>query len=151
METKTLKIDADFAKLIEKAADLHGHLGPFLIIGVRMGNIAKRILNSNAEENNGLQATAKTPLSTPFSCVIDGIQTATQCTIGNQRLKIETSEQELTALFRMHDSDKVLKITVNSKIVDELMNMFSEGTSNEDLAWKIAYTPEDTLFTIEKP
>jgi formylmethanofuran dehydrogenase subunit E len=151
MEAETLKIDADFAKLIEKAEDLHGHLGPFLIIGVRMGNIAKRILNPNTDKNNGLQATAKTPLSTPFSCVLDGIQITTQCTVGNQKLKIETSKQEVTALFKVHDSNKVLKITVNSKIVDELVNRLSEGTSNEDLARKIAYTPEDTLFTIEKP
>jgi formylmethanofuran dehydrogenase subunit E len=67
MEGKTEKA-ANFANLIEKAADLHGHLGPFLVLGVRMGETAKKILKTA-----NLQVTAKLPLSTPFSCVLDGI------------------------------------------------------------------------------
>jgi formylmethanofuran dehydrogenase subunit E len=32
----------------EKAADLHGHFGPFLVLGVRMGETAKKILEISA-------------------------------------------------------------------------------------------------------
>jgi len=74
--------------LIENAAKLHGHLGPFLVIGVRMGDSAKRHLDLDDKSDRGLQASIKTPLSTPFSCVIDGIQATTSCTVGNQKLKI---------------------------------------------------------------
>jgi hypothetical protein len=38
-----------------------------------------------------LIARAKLPLSTPFSCILDGIQATTQCTIGNQKLRIKNS------------------------------------------------------------
>lgn len=129
--------------LIEDAEKLHGHLGPFLVIGVRMGMIAQKFLDKN------LHATVKTPFSTPFSCVIDGIQTATTCTVGNQRLKIENSKKEIVAYFKTLNPHKTLKITVNPQTVEELMGKLSEGVSNEELAWKIARKPEHELFRIE--
>ena len=129
--------------LIEDAEKLHGHLGPFLVIGVRMGMIAQKFLDKN------LHATVKTPFSTPFSCVIDGIQTATTCTVGNQRLKIENSKKEIVAYFKTPNPHKTLKITVNPQTVEELMGKLSEGVSNEELAWEIARKPEHELFRIE--
>ena len=48
METKDPVININLKKLIEKAADFHGHLGPFLVIGVKMGILAKTNLD-NAE------------------------------------------------------------------------------------------------------
>jgi formylmethanofuran dehydrogenase subunit E len=83
------KTSSELTSLIKKAADLHGHLGPFLVIGVRMGSLAKKILNANAEENNEFRVTARLPLLTPFTCIIDGIQATTQCTVGNQKLDRE--------------------------------------------------------------
>lgn len=142
--------DAKLTALMEKAADFHGHLGPFLAIGVRMGNIAKRILNSDNNGNNRLQATAKIPLSTPFSCVLDGIQTTTMCTVGNQKLKTENSQKEITAHFKLQNSNRFLKVSVNPKIIDELMSKISEGFTNEELAGKIVRMPESQLFKIEK-
>jgi len=150
METKTLKADADFVKLIEKAADLHGHLGPFLVIGVRISILAKRILSINFEEQNKLQVTVKLPLMTPTSCIIDGIQAVTQCTIGNQRLKIKDSGSQINAYFKLQNLDRTLMINVNPKVIEELKNRCSKGTSNETLAREIAVMPESQLFTIEK-
>ncbi|MGB9756676.1 MAG: formylmethanofuran dehydrogenase subunit E family protein [Candidatus Bathyarchaeales archaeon] len=142
MEAKTEKA-ADFAKLIEKAADLHGHFGPFLVLGVRMGETAKKILKTA-----NLKVTAKLPLSTPFSCVLDGIQVATQCTIGNQKLKIENSSKGICVDFQCVNTGKKLAITINSQITKTLMKKFSEGASNEELAWEIATTPEKTKFSL---
>ena len=142
--------DTKLTALVEKAADFHGHLGPFLAIGVRMGNIAERILNLHNKENNRLQATAKIPLSTPFSCILDGVQTTTQCTVGNQKLRIENSQKEITAHFELQNSNRVLRVSVTPKIVEKLMNEMSEGFTNEELARKIARMPESQLFEIEK-
>jgi formylmethanofuran dehydrogenase subunit E len=144
------KLDARLIALMEKATEFHGHLGPFLVIGVRMGNMAKRILKPNIKENKRLQATVKIPLLTPFSCILDGIQTTTQCTVGNQKLKIENSQKEITAHFELQNSNRALKVSVNPKIIEELMNKISEGSTNEELAWNIAHMPENQLFTTEK-
>ena len=132
---------------IKTAEKLHGHLGPFLVIGVRMAKTAKKVLS--IKENGKLQAEATVPLLTPFSCVLDGIQATTTCTIGNQKLKIKNSKKEISASF-MLDSAKTIKIYVKPEIVKSLMNEISEGASNEELARKIAKKPEDQLFTLEK-
>lgn len=150
METETLKADADFVKLIEKAADLHGHLGPFLVIGVRISILAKRILSINSEEQNKLQVTVKLPFITPISCIIDGIQAVTQCTIGNQKLKIKDSRSQVNAYFKLQNLDRTLMINVNPKVIEELKKRCSKGTSNEALAREISAIPESQLFTIEK-
>jgi formylmethanofuran dehydrogenase subunit E len=135
---------------IKEAEKFHGHLGPFLVLGVRMGETAKRILETIREENGSLQVTVKIPLLTPFSCVLDGIQVTTQCTIGNQRLKIENSSKEISAIFQCAKTGKKLKISVNPKITEALMEKLSEGFSNEELAWEIARTPENQLFIVKK-
>lgn len=135
---------------IRNAEKLHGHLGPFLVIGVRMGILAKGILNANAVESNKLRVTARLPLLTPFSCIIDGIQATTQCTVGNQKLRIENSQAQIIVYFEQQNSDNALSIHVNPKIIDELKNRYSKGASNEELAWEIASMPESRLFTIEE-
>jgi formylmethanofuran dehydrogenase subunit E len=129
--------------LIEDAEKLHGHLGPFLVIGVRIGAIAQKTLKEK------MHAAVKVPFSTPFSCVIDGVQATTKCTVGNQRLKIEDSKREIVAYFKAPNPSKTLKITVNQKTVDEILRKFSEGASSEELAWEIARKPEHELFEIE--
>jgi len=93
---------------IKKAEELHGHLGPFLVIGVRIGETAKRMLE--VESNEKLRATVKIPLKTPFSCILDGIQSTTQCTVGNQKLKIENSQREITVQFKLENPNSTLKI-----------------------------------------
>jgi len=133
---------------IKKAETLHGHLGPFLVIGVRIGEVAKRILK--VESNEKLRATAKIPLETPFSCILDGIQSTTQCTVGNQKLKIENSQREITVQFKLENPNSTLKIGVNQQIIEELKQKFSQGATNQELAWKIVELPENQLFSIEK-
>jgi formylmethanofuran dehydrogenase subunit E len=144
------KPDAELTTLIEKAAEFHGHLGPFLVIGIRMGNMAKKTLKPNVKENKRLQVTVKIPLLTPFSCILDGIQTTTQCTVGNQKLRTENSQKEIIAQFELQNSNKAMKVLVNPKIIEELRKKMSEGVTNEELARKIASIPENQLFKIEK-
>ncbi|MGQ9725628.1 MAG: FmdE family protein [Candidatus Bathycorpusculaceae bacterium] len=143
-------LDEKFKVAIKEAEKFHGHLGPFLVLGVRMSETAKKILKTASEENFDLQVTAKLPLLTPFSCVLDGIQVTTRCTIGNQRLKIENSSKEIAALFQCIQTGKKLKMSVNPEITEALMNKMSEGSSNEQLALEIAQMPEKQLFKVEK-
>jgi formylmethanofuran dehydrogenase subunit E len=136
--------------LIEDAAKLHGHLGPFLVIGVRMGDVAKRHLDIDDKSSRRLQASIKTPLFTPFSCVIDGIQAATSCTVGNQKLKIDRSTKEITARFKLQNSDKTMKISVNPRVAETLIEEMSKGANAEQLATKIARMQEEQLFVLEE-
>jgi formylmethanofuran dehydrogenase subunit E len=129
---------------------LHGHLGPFLVVGVRMGSVAKRVFNQGSGNCVRFQVTAKVPLVVPFSCAIDGIQAATHCTLGNQRLRLENTQKQIFASFRAEDSDHQVRISVNPRVIRELMRKMSAGIGNDELAREIAGMPERQLFTIEE-
>jgi formylmethanofuran dehydrogenase subunit E len=133
---------------IKDAVELHGHLGPFLVIGVRMGKVALQILKSGNQQDGELHAWVEVPLRTPFSCTLDGIQSTTHCTIGNQRLRVENSLRKISARFETRDSGKTLTITVNPEIVKEVTDEISKGTPNEAQAEVIASKPERQLFTL---
>jgi formylmethanofuran dehydrogenase subunit E len=132
------------------AVKLHGHLGPFLVIGVRVGAAARRILAFSSNEGRGLRVTVKVPLRTPYSCVLDGIQSTTQCTIGNGRMEVLDSPREIVAEFHSQNSKKALIVSVNAALIDEIERELSRGTANEELAARIISTPEHALFKLKR-
>ena len=132
---------------INAARKLHGHLGPFLVIGVRMGEAAIKNLNLTGNERLDLRVNVKVPLQTPFSCLLDGIQIATTCTVGNQRLKIENAET-IQATFTTQKEAKALKITINESLSEQLKQKQSQNKLTEELALEIADIPENQLFKI---
>ena len=138
-----------FKATIEKAMDFHGHLGPFLVIGVRMGLIGVRELEAK-ENDDKLRVTAMLKYSIPFSCVIDGIQVATKCTTGNQKLKLINS-QGIAAEFELQEGDKVT-VAVNPTTFNRLRgSLLSENIPPEEvckLAQMVASMPEEELFII---
>jgi formylmethanofuran dehydrogenase subunit E len=140
--------EEDLASIMKNAQKLHGHLGPFLVLGVRMGMIAKKALNITDEQCTSLRANAKVPLHPPFSCLIDGIQASTSCTVGNQRLSIENSE-EIRVNFVTRNSDRKVIITLNPLLAEELKNRLSEDALTEELALDLAHRPENKLFIVE--
>lgn len=145
-----MKQDREIAVQMKDAARFHGHLGPFLVIGVRMGEIAKKQLGLKDENRVGLDAWIRAPLYPPFSCVIDGIQVATGCTVGNQKLKIEESPKEIRANFRLEGSNRTVKILVNSMVVRSLTDDMSIGVNAELLATRVARMRKGQLFLFEK-
>jgi formylmethanofuran dehydrogenase subunit E len=141
--------DKKLDRLIRDAVKLHGHLGPFLVIGVRMGEVAKKVIGDSKVDEANLLVNVKTPQKTPFSCTIDGIQSTTHCTVGNKKLRIEESKKEICCSCRVQNSRKTVKITLNSRVMLDLTRRLSEGVSNEELATRVASMPETELFVIE--
>lgn len=134
---------------IREAENLHGHLGPFLVIGVKMARLAKKALNVDKDKLGDMQIMAELPLTPPFSCILDGIQATTKCTIGNKKLEVRNSNGDIVAIFRLKSQNKALKICLNKQVVERLKEQLSKGVPNEELAWKIAATSEDQLFKVE--
>jgi formylmethanofuran dehydrogenase subunit E len=137
-----------FRKELDYAVRLHGHLGPFLVIGVRMGKLANGMFRSNAEESK-FQVTIKVPQTTPFTCIIDGIQSSTHCTIGNQRLAIRNSDNEISGSFGLRNSKRIITISLRQKVIKDLMDYFKDGAKSEEVARKVGSMSNDELFAIE--
>ena len=146
-----LNIDTTLGNIIKKAADFHGHLGPFLVIGVRIGLIGLREL-ALKKDTKKLHVTVLLKYSVPFSCVLDGIQVTTRCTFGNQKLTLKDAPG-IASEFQLPNKKQVT-VAVNQTSFNGLKKkLLSEKISNhemQELAQLIASMPEEDLFIIER-
>ncbi len=144
-------VPSKLAAVLEKAAEFHGHLGPFLVIGVRIGLIGlKEISKHNGEQ---LTIDLSLPLRVPFSCIIDGLQVTTHCTVGNQKLSVRDSDS-IKARFTGENNGIEVMIALNKSTFEELkFQLLGEPIPEEEvrrLAWMIAEISEDKLFEISR-
>lgn len=113
-----------------------------------MGLIGVRELGAK-ENNDKLRVTAMLKYSVPFSCIIDGIQVATKCTIGNKKLKL-TDSSDIAAEFELQHREK-LTVAVNPTTFNRLRSRLLEDVPPEEtrkLARMVASMPEEELFII---
>jgi formylmethanofuran dehydrogenase subunit E len=147
--TLTHGVSPTLTSALEQAAEFHGHLGPFLAIGVRMGLIGLKKIGGS--KSNQLVVTAALPLRVPFSCIIDGLQVSTSCTVGNQKLSLEDSPT-IQARFRRKDNGQEIVIALDRSVFEKMKNQLLREAVSEDeirkLAWIIVSIPEDELFEI---
>ncbi|MEM4616622.1 MAG: FmdE family protein [Archaeoglobaceae archaeon] len=90
----------DLAKLLTKAKDFHGHICPFLAVGVRISTIAMDELGIQRDEDAtiGEEILAIVECN---NCLTDGVQVATGCTLGNNSLiYLDIGKNALTLVRR---------------------------------------------------
>ena len=120
----------------------HGHLGPYVVIGYRMGEIANRILGGDGFSKKAVVWTDDEP---PCSCVIDGIQLGSGCTLGKRNIVVNPCDDVVKACFTDHDKsvEVVLKLDVKNMI---------DTTVTEDnitsVSEKLYKRSDDELFII---
>jgi len=137
---------------MKRALGLHGHMGPFLAIGARMGIIGLKKLDVR-EGDTKLLVTAMLKYAVPFSCLLDGIQAATKCTVGNKRLEWKESK-EIRAVFTLTNKGKKVEIKVHPAVVQELKRRLEKTQPSDEetrqLALEVFSRPEKELFLINK-
>ena len=84
------------AVLLREAGRFHGHVGPFLAIGLRMGLAANQAIGFDPMETRATVWVEPVP---PKSCLVDGIQFATGCTLGKSNIKVTPSRARIAARF----------------------------------------------------
>ena len=132
----------DLNELIENGIAFHGHLGPFLVVGIRMGIVALKELNSGGYSDMAvLVETGTTP---PISCMIDGIQVSTGCTLGKGNVHAITNEKpEPKAVFTgLTSGGKTLEIELKPEIMEEIL----KSGAIEEFAGRIATMTDEELF-----
>jgi len=82
--------ERSFGLSLEEAARLHGHLGPWLVVGYRAGARAREILKPATEHD--LFCTVRVPMRRPYTCTIDGVQASSGCTMGKLNIVAEDSD-----------------------------------------------------------
>jgi formylmethanofuran dehydrogenase subunit E len=66
-------------------AAFHGHLGPYIVLGYRMGRYARDNFCSDPFAMKAAVHCSGTP---PESCVVDGVQIGSGCTLGKRNIEI---------------------------------------------------------------
>ena len=130
--------------------NLHGHVGPWNVLGWRMGKAALRELNGTWGQHE-LDIICYIPLKTPYSCIADGLVVGTGNSIG--RLDIRLAEALAMAdvhvgIRRKDGTGPVLLLKPNQKYLEQIRH--APDAQLESLARECGELPETQLFTIEK-
>jgi len=143
-------VNLQLTALLKEAEDFHGHFGPFLVIGVRAALIGLTKLEIEKGDPE-LSATAMLKNSTPFSCILDGVQVVTGCTVGNKRLRLEDSTN--IAVRFENKNGKQVEIEINSTTLDNLIEQLSAQNLESEEVRRIGYTiasmDERELFRVK--
>ncbi len=142
---ETLTIDprtVDLDGLIDRGIHLHGHRGPFLIAGIRMGLLALELLGNSGYF--GVEAESETGTVTPLSCLTDGVQIGSGCTLGKGNIRVTDAHRA-----RVHFLDKSGR-RVTIKLRPKIYEGFLNGRLEEQS--EVARDkPREELFIWETP
>ncbi len=122
---------------LEETARLHGHKGPFLILGYRAGRKAVEILKPETEFD--LVAILYIPSTTPYTCMADGVQGATRCTLGKGNIAIINSD-EFKIVFEKKNGLR-LSIWLDKDFIDKIKSM-----NMNEAAEKAEKADEEEIF-----
>lgn len=129
----------DLDAMVTRGALLHGHLGPFLVAGIRMGLLAVETLSSPGYF--GIRAESDAGSITPQSCLNDGIQIGSGCTAGKGNLLIVNSSAPRARFYT--DDGAGVEITLRPEIVAGFRGAGDIHTESE----RMKTLPLEELFT----
>ena len=125
--------------LIERGTEFHGHLGPFLVLGIRMGLLALKDLGSSGHKD--VEALVRTGTTPPISCLVDGIQISTGCTMGKGNIATEDLGRAEATFYA---DGKSLTLKVKDKVIAEIKA--GKYVNLEDFAWEVSERRDEELF-----
>jgi len=131
-------------ELLLRAIELHGHLGPYLVLGLRAGLFANQIFGRAPMKTEALIKTKTTP---PQSCFADGVQFSTGCTLGKGNISlIEGEGLEVTFI----KNNQKLTLKLKKEIIEEINSLPSKEEAWENLAKDLYQREIKEIFEIAK-
>jgi formylmethanofuran dehydrogenase subunit E len=129
---------------VRKAAEFHTHLGPYLVVGLRMGHAITRELGSVPFSYRIVARTGRKP---PYSCLADGLQVATPCTTGNGGLEV-APEKTMSAEATTRAGETVV-VTLRGDVYESIENECTED-GQEAFALGLWGMPEEQLLEVRR-
>lgn len=128
----------------------HGHVGPWNVLGWRIGQAALRELGS-AWGRHELEVICYVPLQTPFTCLVDGVAVGTGNSPG--RLDLRMAEvfdyrQVHVAARRKDGTGAVLEFWPSAAYLKSILNQPLDAL--ERLSRQCAQRPEQELFSLRR-
>jgi formylmethanofuran dehydrogenase subunit E len=124
-------------ELLDMAIHFHGHLGSYLVVGLRMGLYGLKLLNTPGYYNLWVRSyTAQQPSQ---SCMNDGLQLSTGCTLGKGNISCSGEGLSQASFYA---TEKVITL----KLHPDVEAMIAESKSEEQdeaVATKLLEEPHD--------
>ena len=111
------------ASVLRQAARFHGHLGPWLVLGLQAGAYARRKLAVSPFE---LNARVFCPAGTPYTCFVDGIQFSSGCTMGKGNISHHRTTGCRVEFTRKGSRSRV-RLAVRPEVWEELHSRPGKG------------------------
>jgi formylmethanofuran dehydrogenase subunit E len=128
---------------LRRAAEFHTHLGPFLVVGLRMGRVVTRELG---REPFTIKIQAHTGRVPPYSCLVDGLQVSTPCTVGNGGLAV-TDHRDMS--IEAAKDGATLTVRLRKEMWQRIESECTEE-NQEEFACEIWEMPEGALLQIAR-
>ena len=129
---------------LKEAEKFHGHLGPYLVLGILAGELALKRLK--AKKYFGLEVKVWGANKKPRSCLIDGLQLSTGATYGKGNIR-KLNSSIIKVGFHNYLNHK--KITLRFK--DSLIQKLKETKTHRNskiLAKRLYKTDYSKLFNL---
>ena len=116
----------------------HGHLGPYVVLGYRMGRMARQAFGGR------ISSTVRCGTKRPMSCLADGVQYGSGCTLGKGNISI-TEEGVVSAIFT--DGTSSLEYSVPPYVL-AIFDGKMTHENEEELSVKVFSMADDQLFEV---
>jgi len=115
---------------LQKAKTFHSHLGPYLVVGLKMG---QEVVSRLGGKPFSMTIEVFTGPRPPLSCVVDGLQLSTPCTVGNGQIRIREGDR---VAIRARSGDRQVELSLKPEIWERIRA--AEGTDQlEPLALEL--------------
>ena len=129
---------------LKEGIKFHGHLGPYLVLGILAGELALKKLR--AKKYFGLDVRVLGADKKPKSCFIDGLQLATGATYGKGNI-IKLKAAKVRVIFRNLQNHRKLKLWLKRDLSKKL-NSLKGHHDSEAFARTLYKTNPRDLFNI---
>lgn len=138
----------------------HGHLGPMVVAGARLGAVGRRA--AGAKGYFDLEVAVEGPLGKPpQSCLLDGVQVSTGATLGKRSLRWVPAEQIVLRVKNLR-TGKTAEVRPTPRVLELLGSLKPRSKTApqgppehpspvelEHLARQIAAMPDSELATVK--
>lgn len=121
----------------------HGHDGPFLALGYRLGRFLVRKLKPKGIMS--LQVRVRTRIQKPYTCVLDGLQCATRATMGKGNIVVIDNA---TGDIRVHA--QCGRRSVRCRMSPLAWDICRMADDLEKAARRVLRIPIDSLWQMQK-
>ena len=128
----------------------HGHVGPWNVLGWRIGQAALRELRSQWGKHE-LEVICYVPPQTPFTCLVDGLSVGTGNSPGRLDLRLAevlTWEESFVAVRRKDGQGAVLEFRPQTAYLRSIMGQPVERL--EALCKECSQVAEEKLFQVRR-